>query len=160
METLNLSQTLGYSTGGTVHIVVNNQIGFTASNPLDTRSTLYCTAVGKVLAATLSEKELEELIARTDFKRITPKTIVSPVAFRKEMVSIRQKGVAFDNEEHIKGVRCLAAPVRDYSGQVRAALCVVGPKDNLSPKRMGKVQHDLLTVAAALSARLGYDSQI
>jgi DNA-binding IclR family transcriptional regulator len=120
---------------------------------------IYCTAVGKVLAAALPEKELEELIARTDFKRITPKTIVSPVAFRKEMVSIREKGVAFDNEEHIKGVRCLAAPVRDYSGQVRAALCVVGPKDNLLPKRMSKVQHDLLTVAAALSARLGYDSQ-
>jgi len=56
-------------------------------------------------------------------------------------------------------VRCLAAPVRDYSGEARAALCVVGPKDNLSPKHMPRVQHNLLTVAAALSARLGFKPQ-
>jgi IclR family KDG regulon transcriptional repressor len=117
---------------------------------------VYCTAVGKVLAAALPEEELEELIDRTDFKRKTPKTITSPDVFRKEMARIRKKGVAFDNEEHIKGVRCLAAPVRDYSGETRAALCVLGPKDNISLKRMSKLQHDLFTVAAALSARLGF----
>jgi DNA-binding IclR family transcriptional regulator len=119
---------------------------------------IHCTAVGKILAAWLPEQELRGIIRRTVFEQKTAKTITSQTAFHRELARIRTIGSAMDNEEHIEGIRCIATPIRDYSGNVRASICVVGPKNHLPQRRLPEIRQALIAVSADLSARLGHDS--
>ena len=117
---------------------------------------IYCTAVGKALAAFLAPAELTPIVARLRFEPMTAKTIRTAAAFRQELARIRATGFALDNEEHIEGIRCIAAPVRDHSGEVRASLCVLGPKSRLPQRRLAELRKTLAAVASTLSRRLGY----
>jgi DNA-binding IclR family transcriptional regulator len=87
---------------------------------------------------------------------MTANTITAPAVLKRELARIRANGFAVDKEEHIEGIRCIAAPVRDHSGKVCAALCIVGPKNRLSPRRRKELRGPLLDVAEKLSVQLGY----
>ena len=65
---------------------------------------IYCTAVGKILAAWLPEKELDDIIGTIVFEKLTAKTITSPAVLQRELARIRANGFAIDNEEHIEEI--------------------------------------------------------
>lgn len=117
---------------------------------------IYCTAVGKALAAWLPRAEVKAALARTRMVRLTPKTIVTQVAFEAELRRIANAGYAMDDEEQFEGLRCIAMPVFCYTGQVFAAMCVLGPKHRMTQQKVSAVRVPLSQISRKLSERLGW----
>jgi IclR family transcriptional regulator, acetate operon repressor len=120
---------------------------------------LHATAVGKAIAAWLPDAELSGVLRRARFERHTPRTITTHAALEAELRRIRSTGCAIDDEEHIEGIRCIAAPVFGHTGQVLGSLCALGPKSRMSHRRLRQIRTPLVELAHALSARLGWRAE-
>lgn len=84
----------------------------------------YCTGVGKVMLAYLSEPELKSIIPQLSFHRFTPKTLGNRKELKADLEKIRERGFAFDSEEHEPGIICVALPVLTQNDRVIAAISV------------------------------------
>lgn len=96
---------------------------------------LHCTAAGKAFLAELPEDRLDEVLADHPLPRRTPNTITDPEELRSALASIRERGVAFDDEERDEGVRCVASAVTDRSGTLLGAISVSGPTERMDDER-------------------------
>jgi DNA-binding IclR family transcriptional regulator len=92
----------------------------------------HCTALGKVILAALQPDQLERFLARVDLKPATERSITEIPVLLREIEEVRRTGIAFDDGEFNPEVRCVAVPVRDFTGQVIGAIGISGPVWRLS----------------------------
>ena len=121
-----------------------------------TRHPLYCTALGKVLLAGLSWPDARERLSRIERIQMTENTIVDVDRLGEELAKVAAGGYALDAEERILGVRAVAAPVRDHSGRVVAAISAAGPAFRIMGDNLAHLESLVPKLAAEYSERLGY----
>jgi DNA-binding IclR family transcriptional regulator len=83
--------------------------------------------LGKVILAALRPDQLERFLERVDMKPSTGKSITSVPQLLREIAEVRKTGIAYDDGEFNSEVRCIAVPVKDFTGQVVGALGISGP---------------------------------
>ena len=120
------------------------------------RLPAHCTSVGKMLLASLPEGELNTRIDSLELIAMTPNSITDPDALRTALLGIRVRGVAVEHRESNPDVSCVAAPVRDSTGRVVAALSVSVPMSRWSEQRELELGELAAKGAADLSLRLGH----
>lgn len=117
---------------------------------------MYCSGVGKAIMATLPEHEVEQIWADSVIERKTEKTITELSRLKEVLAQVRRDGYALDDEENEKGVRCIAASLRDYQKEVRFAFSISGPTSRMTRERVEQLAVDVKRVQAELSRELGY----
>ncbi len=111
---------------------------------------LHSTAVGKALLAFSDVPMPETLVAETT------RTLTDPACLAEHLTAIREQGYALDDEEHEEHVRCMAAPVYDYTGIAIATIGISGPTVRVTDERIPMLARQVMDAAWQLSAELGY----
>jgi DNA-binding IclR family transcriptional regulator len=119
------------------------------------RKPVYCTAEGQAMLAFQPAETVDEVV-RAGLPARTPQTLTSAAELERALDTVRQRGCAFEDEESEPGMRCVAAPIRNDTGEVVAALGVAGPVTRLTRKAVAGLMPSVIETAAAISARLGY----
>ena len=117
---------------------------------------LHSTGVGKLLLLNYDEEKLKILSEKKGLVQLTKNTIISLEQLKEELREVASHGYAFDKEECEIGAKCIAAPIRDYTGKVIAGISVSGPVSRISLKKMQLIIEILTDISAKISGKLGY----
>ena len=158
---------LGVKTGETVHLAVLDDTEVVYIDKVESsqrirmfsaigkRGPLHCTGVGKAMLAFVEDGTRERLIARLPLRRFTPHTFATRPALEKHLAEIRRRGYAKDLEEHELGIRCAAAPIFDYRGQVVASVSVTAPSFRLTLEHLDTIAPAVVEAARNITRKLG-----
>jgi DNA-binding IclR family transcriptional regulator len=118
---------------------------------------LHCTGVGKLMLLNYDMSTREQVIDEMGLEAMTANTITDRKRLSQELEKIRNDGYAIDDEECELGARCVAAPIRDFSGMIVASLSVSGPVSRMTFQKINQVIAYVSHTAAQVSRELGYD---
>ncbi|GAB6099553.1 IclR family transcriptional regulator [Halanaerocella petrolearia] len=120
------------------------------------RGPVHSTSVGKAMAAYLDEEEIDRIVRKKGMPRYTENTITDPQEFKKHLKVIKERGYAIDEIENELGIRCIAAPIFDYNGEVVAAVSISGPTMRVTKERISELAEKVKETGLQISYRLGY----
>ncbi|HVB89218.1 MAG TPA: IclR family transcriptional regulator [Beijerinckiaceae bacterium] len=125
---------------------------------LGSRKPAFCTAEGLAMLAFQPEESVAAVI-RAGFEPRTPRTLVDPARWRAELVEVRRRGYAIEDEQSEQGMRSIAAPIRDSTRRVVASVGLAGPVQRLSDEAVLRFVPLITGAAATISTRLGCPSR-
>ena len=117
----------------------------------------YCTSLGKAMLSCLDDQEVKSILRRQTLKPHTENTVKNINQFLADLGSVRKRGYAVDNEEIEIGLRCVGAPLRDYTGGMVGAISVAAPSARLSEKNTPVIGRMVIAIAAEISEQLGFE---
>lgn len=118
---------------------------------------LHCTASGKAILAHTPDERRSSIIDRYGLPRHTKNTITDKKTLREELQDIRESDVAFDDQEQLVGIRCVAAPVRSPTGALLGAISVSAPVERMDDERFRDTVPNLVqNTAGVIEANVGY----
>ena len=115
----------------------------------------HCTALGKIILASLRPDQLKRFLERVELKPSTNKSITDQSVLLRDITEIRRTAIAFDNGEFNAEVRCVAVPVYNFTGEVIGALGISGPIWRMSDQVLQSRAKLVRTAASRLSAEFG-----
>lgn len=109
---------------------------------------LHCIAIGKAMLAYFSESRIDEVIEQEGLPAATDETITDQDELKEELANIRSQGYAIDDQERVRGIRCLATPLRSEDGDVYGAISISGPARRMTNERLdSELRDELLRTA-------------
>ncbi|GEK34818.1 IclR family transcriptional regulator [Kurthia sibirica] len=130
------------------------------SSKIGSTAPMYCTGIGKMLLSDTENTVLDDIISRISFIKRTENTITTSKDFKVEIQKIRSQGYALDNIENENEIRCIAAPIYDYTGRIIASFSVSGLSTHITLERIEEsLANQLLKAAQEISLQLGYSGE-
>ena len=123
------------------------------SSEIGMKMPVFAGVAGKVLLSQLPETTIDEILSQNTPKRYTSKTIVDKAAYKKEILEVRQNGIAYDREEYIEGLIAVAIPIRTYREDLQAAIWAVGLKQEFPENIMARIARSFSNIVEEINCR-------